>query len=168
VSRRRLVPLVLAGGVLALAYNAVVLTRELGGAPRPIAAGDDEALGEAIEGESEGEAPEEPLGALSRQELEAYLAGLPGDARNPFLAPGEESGGSEPARPGAPLVSGTLTSSWRRVAWIDGVPRGGGERIGDLELVRIERERVVVRRGEERLELDVMAAAPPAAIGEEE
>jgi len=165
VSRRRLVPLVLLLGALALVTNAVTLARELGGAARPLPKVADEDPSAQVAGDEAAPGSDRgPLDAVSREEVRAYLAGLSPEERNPFGTSGE--GGPAPSGTSGPQLSGTLWSAGRRVAWIDGAPHSEGERVGEHDLLRIDRERVLLGRGEERIELDVEAAADARGEGE--
>lgn len=118
------------------------------------------------ESDTAGAADETPQRHVSRERLLAYLESLSGrPARNPFLTRAEAIALSSRERAGAPgdggagasmpVLSGTLWSEARRIAWLEGVPRRERESVGAFEVARIERGAVVLRGEADELRLEL-------------
>ncbi len=118
---------------------------------------------------------EAPLGAevleLDVHAVAAWLANRDGRERSPFLTAAEarEFGGLQPMTDdGLALeLSGTLWSTGRRVAWINGHPRSEGDWIGETQLQRIDSHSVVLVRDGTRIPLNLDRPAIPDPTNEQ-
>jgi hypothetical protein len=143
---RTVVAGLVAAGSLVAVENAVFF---LGERDTPLPA-DAHATETGDPGPQESEEASARLSPVSVADLDAYLKELPEGSRNPFLTrlEAEQTGGGpavgSPRAP-LPLLSGTLSSEQRRVAWIDGSPHAEGDAVGDYRLERIERGSIVLR-----------------------
>jgi hypothetical protein len=154
-----LVALLLAAGAMAVVYNAKVYS-ELFAEPNftseaaaPREPADEEGnAGETAASPEDAGAPAPELAPLAQAALDAYLAGLPGDDRDPFRFASEEraAGVALESASQTPTVEGVLIGAGRRVAFIAGRARSEGEEVAGHVIVRIEPGRVVLAfRGRE-------------------
>ncbi|MCG8588411.1 MAG: hypothetical protein MJE66_03900 [Proteobacteria bacterium] len=155
--KRRLVPLLLACGLLATAYNVVVFAGLFRG-PNLVGIEDDDSEERDSEEETGFAAT---LSDVSPREVREYLDGLATPFRNPFGFSAEGldattlTGASAAPTRGPLVLEGTLWSRGRRVAWIDGHPRAEGDEFAGYQVVRIRPEAVWLLRHDEELRLNV-------------
>lgn len=166
---RRWVPIVLTLGAVATIANVVVYSRALE-APTPLGA-TSEAFDEEATDEITAASP--PLAPVDITAIRSDLERWPGPGRSPFLSgiealsvraderagrnagPDARLGSSEPWR-----VEGTMWSSNRRIAWIDGSPRSEGDWLRGYRIERIDVDAVVLRRGTDEWIVPVAQTQP--------
>jgi hypothetical protein len=147
---------VLTLGAVATIANVVVYSRALE-PPTPPGATSEESDEEPTD---EGVSASPPLDPVDVAAVRSDLERWPGPGRSPFLSriealsvraderagrnagPDARNGSREPWR-----VEGTMWSSNRRIAWIDGSPRSEGDWLRGYRIERIDVDTVVLRRG---------------------
>lgn len=143
-----LTTLLLIAGALALAYNVKVYS-EIFATPKASAKppASLETAVDVTEDEPRRDATEAaPLAPLAQASLDAFLAGLPAQDRDPFRFASEQAAPvvASGDAPKLPTVEGVLIGEGRRVAFIDGRARSEGEEVNGHRIVRIEAARVVL------------------------
>lgn len=110
-----------------------------------------------------------PAPATREAPAGAVPVSLPAGARNPFLLAGEQFGKSSPGptetrgKASTPLrLEGIAVADGVRAALLGGEPVREGEWVGDIKVVRVEPDRVILARGGRRWTVLLPAPGAPA------
>ena len=145
--RNRKLVVLLVAAALAVGVQNYVFFSSLADRPDPVRGELDAALEEAED------PADAPLAPVDPHALASWLSSQPGPARSPFLTRDEARRLGESRSPLLPRLTGTLWSPGRRVAWLDGSPWSEGDWVGLHRIARIDRDRVLLERGDAEIAL---------------